>query len=116
MKHYVSLFTFLSIFFLTSSNYGMKSLREIERQIVHRKIRSIGKENFLNIGQITTLVDPQAKDPFSKLVMERINKKPSSPLGKYTQYRHAKDDFNVPYIELVSTFNKDNLLKILNKE
>ncbi|HLJ31099.1 MAG TPA: hypothetical protein VKU36_01560 [Candidatus Babeliales bacterium] len=116
MKHYVSLFTFLSIFFMPSSNYGMKSLCKIERQIVRRKIRSIGKENILKIGQITTLVDPYGQDSFSQMVMKRINKKPSSPLGKYTQYRHAKDDFNVPYIELVSTFNKDNLLKILNKE
>ena len=116
MKHYVSLFTFLSIFFASSSTYTIQSLCKIEQHIVRHKIRCMGEKNILKIDQIITLVDPCAKDPFSQMVMKRINRKPSSRLGKYTQYRHAKDDFNNPYIELISTFNKKSLLKMLNKE
>jgi len=124
MKHATIHFVFFIALITTYSTHGMHQLGKIEKQIVLRKIRCIGKENILriieidNIHKITTLVDPCSKDPFSRLVMQAINEKKqtSSSLGNYTIYRYQKDDFNNPYIELTSIFDKNSLLKAINKE
>lgn len=148
MKHMIPLLSFI-VLFSTYITKGMEKeihfpgqLNEIEKLIVWRKIKKIGKPMVLSMTESTNLptathirknstdrcdifiintIKEQEKE--HGYVPEQINKKhdgvwhitiPTNYIGNYTRYWH-KQDTEGEYIELYSNFtDKQALLEVIH--